>query len=528
MRTSFGGFRDSFIGGAGFTAAQLAIDGVTSSVRNMTQSIRDAGEIQTSTITSASDIATGLKISLDPALDLVKDTQMQLSKIAAALPGELEDFNAIFRQISSAIAPLSSSPLDFQKKAIEISKRAGVLSVSSGANPEQSGSVLDRFISGNSTFSELALNDIFQKNTVFTGEVRKLVTEMAGDIKNFKQLTSAQRLDILDRSLKVATPDNLIQKLKGTSETVISENLAKLFDPQSGLFGFLRAIPNMGNRTALDGFAGMLQSIFSLGEAIGSKLQFDPMENLIRLFDFISDISNRLNLVISGAVPFDLREFYKGVSDFMGSLIDRVSSFIDSVDTDKIGSAVGSMIVVLVGAIANNIPKIIEVVLKSLYKIGVGIASGFFAAIGTALVLVAKDIQTGLKAVVDPFLKPFRDFFGMIKRLFDQASNLIPRVPSIGGTAGNIVNGVNEAAKVLLPGYGMASKVGDLLLPKTQNTQPLVQPQSNTGEGQRQSSNVFAPVLNFVEGSSDPRLMASIVMQELNAKYQTFQQGSLA
>lgn len=538
MKSSFSGFQNGFLGGAAFSAAQTAIDGVTSSIRGMTRAIQEASQVETNSIVAASDIAAGLKIDLDPAVALVNNTQLQIAKIAAALPGEVQDFNAIFRQVASAIAPLSSNPLDFQNKALEISKRAGVLAVNSGADPDQSGSVLDRFISGTSTFSELALNDIFQKNSLLTNEIRRLMKESGFEPSQLKQMTAEARLDILDRALKVATPDKLIQKLQGTASTVIGDIWSKLFNPQTGLFGFLRQIPEMNNRSALDGFAGMLQSLFNLGTTIGSRIGFDPMEGLISFFDWVSDLSNRLNLMISGAIPFDLGDFYKGVSDFIGSVVDKVGVFVDGINEDQIGNAIGGLIVALLAALANNLPKLLVIALKTTYKVLNGLASAFFGAIGAFFVIIGKDIQTGLKAIVDPFLKPIRDFFNGIKRLFDQAMNLIPKVPSVSGAVGTAANIGGAVLRATNPIFGLFDGVAGIVNPKPKDaqglpqptggnlTQPLVQPQT-TGEGQKQSSNVFAPVLNFAEGSSDPRLMAQMVMSEINSQYRAFQQGSL-
>ena len=291
--------------GAGFAMAgiQLAID----KIREFIGAVDDASKLQTQAIATSSDISTNLGVSFDHAKGIVEETQVQIAKAAAALPGVTADYNRVFNAISGTIASqLRGQDKLFEQIAIDITKRTGVLASIRHADPGFSGDIMNRLIAGTSTFGEAMHTELFEKNPQLINAIRGLATKYGIDVnEGWKQLSTKTRLALLQQGLRIATPDSLISAFDGTVESMVQNIQTALFDPQIGVFGMLRKVKASGGRSVLDGVQNLLQAITNLSDSAGKVmdrlgLRIDPLAPVIGFLDWLSDLTNGFNSFIYG------------------------------------------------------------------------------------------------------------------------------------------------------------------------------------------------------------------------------------
>lgn len=529
------GFGAGFVGGLASSGLMIALDGIKATVASMGQAIKDASNLQTSGVLSADSISRNLGTPFETANEMLKGLRQDLSKAAAALPGEAKDYFDVLDRVSGSISSVQKDPDKFKSAAADISKRVGAIAPSAGADGIESGTAISRFISGSTSFGELRQLRLFEK-TELPNIMTRLAKEKGLNISESKDWTGLQRLEVIQAALNEGVSDSLLARLTNTFDSTIQSIKSSIFDPLTGVLGAARELKSKGGRSLLDGLNGLVKSLVGLSEAAGDVLNnlgfgFDPMEKLIEVADWLSDIANEAALLLWGDRELNFSAIADSISGFFGGVVDRLYEFVDKIPADKIGLMFGGAILALAKTIIDNIPKLVGFSLKILEKI----LDFFFNAVFIAPIkYLADEAVRFFRWVLAPVMNPIRDFFNAVKRLFDQAMSLVPKLPSAGGAVQGVTSAANEAAKILIPGYGLIApllpKISPQGLPGSQpNTRPLIQPGSNgNGGDQKVSSNIFNPILNFASASDDPRAMAQMVIQELNGQYRTFQQGRLA
>jgi len=358
LKTQFGGVSSGADGATGaisgmfgnLLGANLAtagIDLLISKVRQLGGAIQDAAKIQTTILASSSDIGTNLGVPIDQAQQIVERMNIKIAGLAAALPGSTQGYTAVFNALGSAIAKQHRGNVEeFEKTAADITKRVGVLASIRNIDPSHSGGVIERLISGNGGFGELALNDILQKNAVFKQALIDGMAAMGIDQKQWQQLSSQMRLQIVHQALRVATPDSLIDSFNGTVDSMLESIKSNLFDPLIGIFGMLRKVPSAAGRSILDAVQGFLQAWMSFSTSLGhiSKalgISFDPLQPLIAVIDFFADIGNSLaGLLDTDSPQMIMRTSLTGVNSWLNSLLSAIWSLDIGTFTTSLANAV--------------------------------------------------------------------------------------------------------------------------------------------------------------------------------------------
>jgi hypothetical protein len=475
LQNKIGAIDNQVAGGAFFGSlwanlATSAISLVTDKVGDLFQALDDAGQKQTEQLATASDVATQLAVPLDRAKSLVLETQGEISKIAAALPGVTAGYNSVFNSIAPTIAKQFKGDTEaFKSVAMDITKRVGVLAAIRNVDTGFAGSAMNRFLAGTMTWGEAGIQDIFQKNPMLRDAIMSQAKAMGVSLDKWKTLNDGVRLTIVRNALKIATPDSLIDSFEGTYQSMIEGLKTDLFDPLIGAFGMLRKVDQAGGRNVLDAATQLLRAFTSLGDTIGEvakRLGFDddPLMPLFAVLDFFSDIVNSANLVLSGHMDF------KGLTDGYGSFINNIYKnilqAITALNPSDIASAIGSGFEYYIGFLTNVLRTIDWVQVGEIF--GQLLVKGAFLAIsllalvfkvdkGKILGLFLEGIQAVIKlffgvlrggwdTIVQAFATPvsgvvdaitgfFQKIVDFFKMLWDKASGLVSSVANAPGNA---------------------------------------------------------------------------------------------
>lgn len=206
-------------GGIAAIGAALAV--AAGSALYLTNALGSAARAQTMMIASASDVAVNMGISQKDGQDLYQRIEAQLARDAAALPGNTQDYGAVFNGIAPSISRvLAGDESAFERVSADIAKRTGVLATVRGADPTMAGSAINRAISGTSGLGELRQIDIFQKSGAFQLAIEDGLAAMGATADQWKELTGEQRLKIIQDALKRATPDAMLAEFEDRKSVV--------------------------------------------------------------------------------------------------------------------------------------------------------------------------------------------------------------------------------------------------------------------------------------------------------------------
>jgi hypothetical protein len=336
-----GSWLDQFIMGV----PSMALDGFRNMVDYLKTGFQEAAAIQTSMIAASSDLATNLKIPIDA-----------ISELAAALPGETAGYADIYRSISGTLSKQFSGA-EFKQQSEEFTKRIGLLAAIRGADAATAGNASNRFLAGTMGFGEAIVQDIFQRNPALYTALLDQLNTMKVDPEDWKKVQQSVRTKIFSAALAKAAPDALIAEFEGTFQGTIETIKTQVFDPIKGLFGLLRRIDNLGNRTALDAANGVLQALNSLKDSFVTIAQslgvnLDPVYYLINVLDVITDTIGKLHLAVISADP--VTSFSKWVDsiptllagwavsaiEYLSTLVNRLLG--TGIDGAKIGKVIGT------------------------------------------------------------------------------------------------------------------------------------------------------------------------------------------
>jgi hypothetical protein len=528
-------FSSVLFGNLGAAAISAGITLVGNAISGITSKINEAARSQTMAIAQSGDLAQQMGVSFTNAQKIVNDTQIDISKMAASLPGENKDFANIYSQVSGSIARLSGGDVDkYKKDSMSLTERYGVLSSVKGLDAGQSGAALDRALNGGSGLSEVFQIDIFQKNEPIRRAIDEQLKSLGKSREDWKKLTLEQRFTILDAAGKIAVTDDTIKAFGGTVESMVQEVKSKLFDERSGLIGFLRVVSEAGDRSALDAAQGAMQSLGSLFNTLGilkgnKVLGIDPMEGLIKVIDWFSLLTSTSGQLLSGSQGSVAGMFtdlasnvYQGLFGMMNSFGDFLGNANWSKVGEDMGYVIGKVFTMIftrfdVGAVLGFLGK----GLSALWQVTTGFIVG---AVKGNLEELGSTFQRLIRAIGESIGK-------LIKSVVSWTTNPVGNIieSSVGTATG--ISGVAVGA-----GNGVRTGVGnflDLLNPLSPNSigqrimgKPSA-PLPSVKTAPKGKEVAFAPVVN-VTGSNDPQTTADKIMEVINSAYINYQANNLA
>lgn len=527
---------------AGFTAtlAGLAVAGLA--VLNLKSGIEDAAKVQTSMVVSAGDVGTLMGVSYGKALSTVKDLQAEISKMAASLPGETSGYASIANSITATLALSSKGNLKtFKEDAIEITRTLGLLAATKGADMNQAGGAANKFLSGSQSFTEAKSNDIFEKNPIFFIYLKDALKSIGKQEGDWQKLSQEVRNKTFKIAGKKAFTTEMLSNLDGTADSLIQGIKSGLFDAQTGVFGFMRELKGLGNRTALNSVQDSLKALMFVSDS-GSKflakygLSFDPMEIVARGFDFATQALNGINQVLSGNGMstladmfsiFDMRnlkkiDFKKGVanlSKFAGSFLDGLRGL----DTTVLADGFNSLLSMFAEGLKNFdaaktgqfLADLLSVAFTKSWDFTGRIDWGkLYQVITDAIAKLINTIAEGIASlggkVGGAALNGLGNLRGKAAKGIDDAGN-------------NIFNSIQQVPTNIMK--GVEGIIGSPRSALPSGVQGL--PTISNNAGNTVASNTFAPVIQVSGVAQNLQETADYVLSAMNSRYMEYRSGIL-
>ncbi|MBN3889425.1 MAG: hypothetical protein HWQ43_09695 [Nostoc sp. JL31] len=245
------------------------------------------------------------------------------------------------------------------------------------------------WLSGGSTLAEAFNVEIFARNPALREEILKQHKLLAGG-KEFKELSTQTRFEILDAARKKAITQETLASFDGTVDSMIQIMKTNIFNQDTGLFGFLKAIPSMGNRTGLDGVQGLMLTLGSLGQTViplVNSLGFNSdtfMAGFIGITDWFTDLTNTFNGLIQGenliSIDGVINSFVKGITGMFNNNYQNIEKIIDSVDWMKVGAGLSRLgFAIWKGIFQLDWGAVARVFFKTLITVPISIIAGGIA-----------------------------------------------------------------------------------------------------------------------------------------------------
>lgn len=511
------------IGGivSGVTASLAGMAVAAVGVMQLTKGIGEASKLQTTLVTGAGDVATLMGTSYSDALSVVKGVQAEISKMAAALPGETAGYSAIANGISASVALGAKGDIKkYKTDLLDLTKTIGLLAATKGVDMNQAASAANKLVAGTANLSELfATNDVFQKNPLFRIYLQEQLRLIGKQEKDWKTLSQ----DVRDKAITMAgakafSPE-MLANLSLTTESMFQAMKSNMFDPQTGMFGWSREFSNgFGSdgkaqvKSAMDSVGRFLGEINKLGVSTAKYatklgISFDPM----RLISDVIDTMSVSLTVVRNTIDQGGDVWHNLTRDFIGSVssaLTFIAKSIDSIDWGKLGTNFGESL----GTILTS--KELGVALeKALVSSVNGLASAIQGAFDGAIAEVNKG-----------FIKPAED---NANKALGEATGGMFGTTKDGSTNGwsKIMKQQNKDTNASPVGQAWKFFTGSELYPEASKPLPSVtSPQSSLPSlgqmGNKSTSSTFAPVIQLTASAgSDGQQTADYILSELNKQF---------
>ena len=511
---SVGGAMDVFKGTLMANGTLMALQAAQQGFSALQSTVMSTAKTQTLGLAQAGDLASQLQVSFGKAKDIVAETRIEISKMAAALPGENKDYNAINTQISATVAGYSKGNIaKFKEDSLELTKRFGILASIRGVDANMGGSSLNRVLSGTMGIGEaFGTVDMFQKNPLlrkFLDEQLKIIGKSEND---WKSLTTEARAKILRVASKQAASDETLAAFDGTVDSIMALAQTTLFDADTGVFGFLKQLKAAGGRSGLDSIQGAMQAfsnLFSVLGRYGSKLGLSldtPMLGIIAVVDWFRDVTNTTTGILNGGSFSFIEDLFTGIVTGINGSLGNLDKFMYNLDWVLIGKG-------LAKALELGIKTIFSINYLNLTSAIVSTIAGLFVTLASLVTEVFKDAAKGgisgiSKAIYDS------GFLGSNDPNAPWNKNLLQV-----GTGTDL-----DRARAANP--DPFQQFGDWIynIPALGGLKSTPLP-SGVPRSNKQS---FAPTVNVTGAQGSPQEVASAVLGAINSAYIQYSQGSLA
>lgn len=561
----------------GSTLANVA--SMVANTMQLTNGIQSAATTQTSMISSAGDVATLMGTNYLSALKTVKDVQKEIAQMSASLPGETAGFGAIANAINSTMAAGAKGDLKrYKADLIDVTRTMGLLAATSGVNMNQAASASIKFVNGTGSLQQLfSTNDVFQKNQVYRTYLQEQLAAIGKNEKDWKTLSQDMRTRLIVLAGKKKFTQDTLDNFNSSAESLMQSVKSKLFDPQIGIFGFLREVRGLDGRDGLTAFATFLGQIDKLGTnlatlAAKNGIEIDPILLLGRMFDNLSGWAAGLNQLVTGGGEAGILTMIRDLggtilnlpqqaANLVNNMLSGMSALMGRVTPQKAGGAVAALFNNLFTALASiNVSDAVKgfnwIVqsLGELFKRVDWRKLGETTANALATVLTTLDWDGIGQTIIDMFTGIIQGLAGFITKSLENIYNatVTPVTSTISEKVNTATGGLlgeakgkprskvniatSKAIKNAIPAatpLGGAIKaveaVKDLILPKKEESKPRAAlPAVGQMAANNSNSSVFAPTIQLTGGMGDLQATADYMLSELNRQYLQYRDGVLA
>jgi hypothetical protein len=538
-RDEISGTLKGIVAGFATTLAGLAVAAI--SIGHLKAGIEDAAKAQTSMIVSAGDVGTLMGVSYAKGLSAVKDIQKEISKMAAALPGETAGYAAIANSLTATMALNSKGNISRMKTDLmDLTKTFGLLAATKGLDMGSAGVSANRLISSSSSLTELKQLDLFEKNPLYMLYLQDELKKIGKSEEDWGKLGQDVKIKVASLAGKRAFTGEMLSNLEGTTESLLQGIQSGLFDPQTGIFGFLRELKGLNNRTGLDSVRDAIQAVSALSDSAGRLLakyglSFDPMEILARGFDFATEAMNAVSAALSGNGFAALKNLFRGL-DF--SQVKKINFKQVFSTLSEVGSNILSSIRNFdVSSIAKGFNSLVDLFADGLKNFDAGKTGQFIADTLSTILSKSLDLSSKINwgklyaVVTDAIAAMFNSIGEAVAKLgslgWDKWKSDVDKANRSDGRAiqdfgGKVMNKANEGARGIENGINGFFGLGS---PRSSLPLPAINGSTNNSVA---STKTFAPVINVTGVAQNLQETADYVLSAMNSRYMEYQAGVIA
>ncbi|MBD2409503.1 hypothetical protein FACHB389_10670 [Nostoc calcicola FACHB-389] len=282
---------------------EVGISAITGFVGKLTDGLKNAASIQSENISVAGNIMKLTGQNYAQATEFIDEFSNKMSVVAAALPGQTSDYVDFGKAIADDVIPALkgvNGVIDTKKLQSElqdVSKLGTLLAQSANVQSTDAAQALSKYLGGTASKGELSQLDFFQKNTTFRNSLFQEIEKLGKDVK---ELTVQQRLEIFKKA--AAIPQEVLNAQSKSLAGLTASFTSSLFDPQTGLFGWMRDLDSSikGNQSALSAIqegVGSLIGENGLLNAIGETLKvfgFEAIDPMLSLRNYILGLNAKV------------------------------------------------------------------------------------------------------------------------------------------------------------------------------------------------------------------------------------------
>jgi hypothetical protein len=252
-----------------------------------------------------------LGIGFKESSKMTDEISATLAASANRLPGSTKDYLDAFNGVSDTlILGKAMTAKGLTAAGTEMVELTALLGQASGAGSGSTSTAIGKMV-GDTGSESLFRIDVFEKVPAFKAILEKDLEKSGKTLKDFFKMDSAKKIAVLTGVKQQLFSRDYLDALSGSADGQIDTAMSQLFDPVSGIFGFLRKvrIGDTGETTNVFLELGKLFSAISrMGAAIGKLLGggegLDPMavfaESISRITTWVNDFSDVVDLLPSG------------------------------------------------------------------------------------------------------------------------------------------------------------------------------------------------------------------------------------
>jgi uncharacterized protein YqgV (UPF0045/DUF77 family) len=323
------------------TAAMSTVGNVVGGALTKVNSlVGEAMNVQNSMIATAGSTQALLGGSFKEATEYAEKLSIAFTEMGAKLPGTTQDYKDIGATISDDVGGAFkdlTGALDkpaFEKALLEMTQGVGILAQTAGTAAGEAAFAIARVVNGDKNAFKLLF---FDKNPVIKNQVEKFLEAEGKTLEGWTEMTSKERILILNKALGKAASPEMVAALGKTASGKLAEWETALFDSSTGLIGFLRKVETRGGQTALDALYTLMDKTQIAFESMAARFPFK--------FDVMEAIIDGMTAV--GALMDGVGGFFKGnnlgaIGTRITAELTKVFSAVQSLDFQAIGGNVAT------------------------------------------------------------------------------------------------------------------------------------------------------------------------------------------
>ena len=470
------------------SAGQGVIDSFASAYKS-------AEEANKGQLSAASNISVLMDKSYAQGKSIATKATEQLAGIAKSLPGATKDYQDTFTGLSDTLSQASLiTENGLKESGLAFVRGVTLMAKDSGKTTQQMSTDIGKLMSEGAS-KALFNNDTFANNPVFQATLTKNLTKAGKGIDDFFKMSIGERTEFVNKSMgQIYSPEKL-SEMATSATSRLDTVMADLFDPNAGVFGFLKTIKLDGIDTSVfgqvnltmgklidfgtklasivfpDGVGGILESLAGGIQRVG--LWAEQGTKALASIQNIAPFDSLLNFISSGGI---VQGLMSGLGSVMNSIGTGLAASLNTVDYATISTRITYAVLKGMEAVTMSIStgfiggnEGLNSLMMTAFNIGGQILFGTLVGIGSYLAdrvtevwtigtsAVSSTISSGLSTLGEYVSGRFGELMGVADGLIGQISSAISSV--MGAIASTISSVISAIQSIPIPGIGSGSPV---------------------------------------------------------------------